>query len=39
MHKELDGVVWVAPRLGLVCCDVQDPHATFQGYEEVMMGW
>ena len=37
-HKELNGVVSVEPRLVLVCCNVQDPHATFQWYEEFPMG-
>ena len=39
MHEYLYGVVWVAQRLVLVCSDVQDPHATYQWYEEFSMGW
>ena len=38
MHKELGGVVLIAPLLVLVGCNVQDPHATYQYYEEVPMG-
>ena len=38
MHEELDGVVLVASRLVLFCCDVQDPHAIRQCYPEVLMG-
>ena len=38
MHEELDGVVLVASRLVLFCCDVQDPHAICQCYPEVLMG-
>ena len=37
MHEELDGVVWVSPILVLVCCNLQDPHAAYQYYEEVPM--
>ena len=37
-HKEMDGVVWVAPRLVLVCLNVKYLHATCQCYEEVLMG-
>ena len=32
------GVVWVVPILALVCCDLQDPHAINQCYEEVPIG-
>ena len=38
MHKELDGVVWVAPILVLVGCDVHGLNATYQSYEGVTMG-
>ena len=34
VHKELYSVVWVAPILVLVGCGLQDPHATYQCYEE-----
>ena len=37
-HKELDCVVWVVPRLILVCCNVQEPHASCKFYEEGPMG-
>ena len=36
--EELDDVVWVALRLVLVCCVVQDPNDTYKFYEEVLMG-
>ena len=36
-HEEMDGVVWFAPILVLVCCDAQDLHATRQCYEGVSM--
>ena len=38
MHRELDGVVWVAPILVLVCYNIQDPHATCQCYDKVLVG-
>ena len=36
-HEELHGVLWVAARLVLVGCDVQEPHAIYLCYEEVLM--
>ena len=36
-HSEPDCVVWVTPILVLVCCDVPDPNAACQFYEEVLM--
>ena len=33
----MGGVVSVAPRLVLVGCNLQDPHATYKCYEEVTM--
>ena len=30
--------LWVAQRMVLVGCDVQDPHSTYQCYEEVPTG-
>ena len=37
MHEELDGVLLGAPRLVLVCYDVQDSYTTYQCYEELPM--
>ena len=37
-YEDLDFVVWVTPRLILVCFNAQDLHATFQFYEEFLMG-
>ena len=37
-YEELDDVVWITPKLVLVGCNIQEPYATYQCYEEVPMG-
>ena len=38
IHIELDGVVWFAPRIVLVDCNIQNTHGTYQCNEADPMG-